>query len=70
MKHKIAFFLVYLTLFSVLLAMVDYYAYDMFNAWILFALSIILSLWATWYHIKTREKSKVDELAQDIEKVL
>jgi hypothetical protein len=69
-KHKIAIFLVYFTLFAALLAMVDYYAYDMINPWIFIILDIGGAIWATLVHIKSKEKSKVDELAHDIEEVL
>ena len=69
-KRKISFFLVYMLLFSVLSAMVDYYAYDIINPWIFIVLSLIGALWATSVHVKSHTRSKVDELAKDVEKIL
>ncbi|WP_457748849.1 hypothetical protein [Sulfurimonas sp.] len=70
LKHKIALFTVYFVLFSALSGMVDYYAYDAINPWIFIGLSFLAALWAVIVHAKSHEKSKVDELAQDIEKIV
>ena len=70
LKHKIALFLVYLLLFGTLSAMVDYYAYDLINPWIFVILSAIGAVWATLAHTKSREKTKADELAHDIEEII
>ena len=69
LKHKIALFIVYLILFGALSAMVDYYAYDIINPWIFVVLSFIGAVWATVVHANSRQKSKVDELAEDIEEI-
>ncbi len=50
--------------------MVDYYAYDILNPWIFIMISFFSALGATWVHIKKHQKSKVDELARDIEEIL
>ncbi len=70
LKHKIALFLVYFTLFVALLAMVDYYAYDILNPWIFVVLSFVAAFGATMVHAKSHQKSKADELAHDIEEIL
>ena len=70
LKHKIALFIVYLILFGALSSMVDYYAYDMINPWIFVILSFIGAVWATVVHANSRQKSKADELAKDIEEIL
>ena len=70
LKHKIALFSVYLILFLALSAMVDYYAYDMISPWIFVLLSFFGAVWATMLHVKSRQKSKADELAKEIEKIL
>ena len=70
LKHKIALFIVYLILFGALSSMVDYYAYDMINPWIFVILSFIGAVWATIVHANSRQKSKADELAKDIEEIL
>ncbi len=70
LKHKIALFIVYLILFGALSSMVDYYAYDMINPWIFVVLSFIGAVWATIVHANSRQKSKADELAKDIEEIL
>jgi len=69
-KHKAALFSVYFVLFLALTAMIDYYAYDMINPWIFVILSLIGAVWATAVHLKSREKSKVDELAHDLEEIV
>ncbi|SFV89899.1 hypothetical protein MNB_SV-4-736 [hydrothermal vent metagenome] len=69
-KHKVALFSVYSVLFLALTAMIDYYAYDMINPWIFVVLSFIGAVWATVVHLKSREKSKVDELAHDLEEIV
>lgn len=70
LKHKIALFVVYLTLFSALSAMVDYYAYDILNPWIFIFISFVLAIGATLIHARSHKKSKADELAKDVEKIL
>jgi Flp pilus assembly protein TadB len=70
LKHKIALFFVYFTLFLALTAMVDYYAYDTISPWIFIVFSILGAVWATVAHAKSREKTKADELAENIEKIL
>ena len=70
LKHKIALFSVYFVLFIALTAMIDYYAYDLINPWIFIVLSFVAAIWATLAHVKSKEKSKVDELAHDIEEIL
>ena len=70
LKHKIALFTVYFVLFIALTAMIDYYAYDLINPWIFIVLSFVSAIWATLAHVKSKEKSKVDELAHDIEEIL
>jgi len=68
--HKIALFAVYFVLFIALTAMIDYYAYDMLSPWIFVLLSFVGALWATAVHVKSREKSKADELARDLEEII
>jgi len=70
LKHKIALFLVYFILFGTLSAMVDYYAYDLINPWIFVILSAVGAVWATLVHAKSKEKTKADELAHDIEEII
>ncbi|WP_297486233.1 hypothetical protein [Sulfurimonas sp.] len=70
LKHKIALFLVYLVLFAALSSMVDYYAYDLINPWIFVILSVIGAAWATVAHANSRQKTKADELAADVEEIL
>ena len=70
LKHKIALFIVYFTLFGTLSSMVDYYAYDMINPWVFVILSLIGAIWATAVHANSRQKSKADELAKDIEEII
>ena len=70
LKHKIALFTVYFVLFIALTAMIDYYAYDLINPWIFILLSFAGAVWATLVHVKSKEKSKADELARDLEEIL
>ncbi|WP_041672713.1 hypothetical protein [Sulfurovum sp. NBC37-1] len=70
LKHKIALFTVYFVLFIALTAMVDYYAYDLINPWIFIVLSFAGAVWATMAHVKSKEKSKADELAHDLEEII
>ena len=70
LKHKIALFTVYFVLFIALTAMIDYYAYDLINPWIFILLSFFGAVWATLAHVKSKEKSKVDELAHDLEEII
>ena len=70
LKHKIALFTVYFVLFITLTAMIDYYAYDLINPLIFIILSFIAALWAAAIHVKSKEKSKVDELAHDLEEIV
>ena len=70
LKHKIALFLVYFVLFGTLTSFIDYYAYDLINPKIFIGLSFLGALWATWVHSKSKEKTKADELAEDIEKLI
>jgi hypothetical protein len=69
-KHKIALFLVYFILFGTLSALIDYYAYYFINPWILVGLSFVGAVWATVVHAKSKEKTKADELAEEIEEIL
>lgn len=66
LKHKIALFFVYFTLFLALTAMVDYYAYDTISPWVFIVFSLLAAFWVTIVHAKNREKTKADELAEDI----
>jgi len=70
LKHKVVAFTLYFILFLALGAMVDYYAYDILNPWIFIVLSFAAALWVTKVHAKSRQKSRVDELAEEIEEVL
>jgi len=70
LKHKIALFLVYFVLFGTLTSFIDYYAYDLISPWVFIGLSFLGALWATWVHSKSKEKTKADELAEEIEEVL
>ena len=70
LKHIIALFSVYLVLFAALSSMVDYYAYDLINPWIFVILSVVGAAWATAVHANSRQKTKADELAADIEEIL
>ena len=69
-KHIIALFSVYLVLFGALSSMVDYYAYDLINPWIFVIFSVVGAAWATAVHANIRQKTKADELAADVEKIL
>ncbi len=70
LKHIIALFLVYLVLFTALSSMVDYYAYDLINPWIFVILSLVGAAWAAVVHANSRQKTKADELAADVEEIL
>jgi Flp pilus assembly protein TadB len=70
LKHKIALFLVYFVLFGTLSALIDYYAYDLINPLIFIILSFIGAAWATMAHANSKQKSKADELAKEIEEIL
>ena len=70
LKHKIVPFTLYFILFLALGAMVDYYAYDILNPWIFIVLSFVAAVGVTLVHAKSKQKSRVDELAEDIEEVL
>ena len=69
-KHVIALFAVYFVLFLALTAMIDYYAWDGINPWIFISVSLFGALWAAWAHARSRQKTKADELARDLEKIL
>jgi len=70
LNHIIALFLVYLVLFAVILAIIDYYAYDIINPWIFITISVISAILATAIHIKSKKRSKADELASDIDEII
>ena len=70
LKHKIALFIVYFILFGVLSAMVDYYAYDFLNPWIFVLISFVGAVIATVLHVNSRQKTKADELAEDVEEII
>jgi len=70
LKHKIALFAVYFVLFFTLSAMVDYYAYDLISPWIFTLFSLFAAVWATIMHLKSKQKSKADELAHDLEEII
>ncbi|HFU76916.1 MAG TPA: hypothetical protein ENK68_00230 [Epsilonproteobacteria bacterium] len=70
LKHKIALFAIYLVLFATLSAMVDYYAYDLLNPWIVVIVSVVSAAWATLVHVQSREKTKADELAHELEEII
>jgi len=70
LKHVAALFAVYFVLFAALTAMIDYYAWDNINPWIFVAVSFFGALWAAWTHAKSRQKTKADELARDLEEIL
>jgi len=70
LKHKIALFIVYFILFITLGALIDYYAYDMISPWIFITISFIAALLASIVHIKSRQKTKADELAHTIEEII
>jgi len=69
-SHKIALFFVYLILFLAIFGMIDYYAYDILNPWIFILASFGAAVWATAVHARKHTKTKADELARDIEKIL
>ena len=69
-RHAVALFVVYGVLFGVLSAMVDYYSYDMINPWVFIVLSIVCAILATYYHLKSHQRTKADELARELEEVL
>jgi uncharacterized ion transporter superfamily protein YfcC len=69
-KHKVALFTVYLVLFLAIFGMIDYYAYDILNPIIFIGLSIVSALVSTYYHLKHHQKTKADELAEEIEEIL
>ena len=69
-KHKVALFCVYLVLFLSIFGMIDYYAYDILNPAIFIGLSIISALMSTYYHVKHHQKTKADEIAQELEEIL
>ncbi len=69
-KHVVALFAVYFVLFMALTAMIDYYAWDNINPLIFVAVSFLGALWAAWTHAKSRQKTKADELARDLEEIL
>jgi hypothetical protein len=70
LKRKIAVFAVYFVLFLALTAMIDYYALDEINPLIFAFISLAAAVLATWIHARQHQKSKVDELARDIEEIL
>ncbi len=69
-KHKIALFLVYFILFLAILSMIDYYGYYIIPASVVFAVSFLAALIAIFIHAKSKEKTKADELAKEIEEII
>jgi len=69
-KHKIALFLVYFTLFLAILSIIDYYGYYIIPASIVFGMSFFFALLASYFHVKSKEKTKADELAKEIEEII
>ena len=70
LKHKIALFVVYFILFLTVLALIDYYAYYIIPGWIVITVSFISALISTLVHAKRKEKTKVDELAEELEEII
>ncbi|NPA27552.1 MAG: hypothetical protein GXN91_00680, partial [Epsilonproteobacteria bacterium] len=44
--------------------------YSSFNPKLLLLFSLIFSIFATYFHLKQRQKTKADELAKEIERIL
>lgn len=69
-KHKIALFFVYLVLFVAIVSMIDYYGYYIIPASIVFTISVLAALIATYLHTKSKKRTKADELAREIEEII
>jgi predicted membrane channel-forming protein YqfA (hemolysin III family) len=70
LKHKIALFIVYLILFMAIISLINYYADGILKPSIFISLSLLLALISTFYHVKSKQKSKADELAREIEEIV
>ena len=70
LKHTFALFVVYFILFLAITAMIDYYAYDEIPPWIFMTISFIGALTSALIHAKSKQKSKADELAKDLEEII
>ena len=70
LKHKIALFIVYLTVFAVISALIEYYAYFELPVWLFILFTILASIVSTLIHIKSKSKTKADELAKEIEEII
>jgi len=70
LKHKIALFIVYLVVFMAIISLINYYANGILKPTFFITISTILALISTFYHVKSKQKSKADELAREIEEIV
>jgi len=70
LKHKFALFVVYFILFLAITAMIDYYAYDGIPPWIFITISFVGAVISAQIHAKSKQKTKADELARDLEEII
>jgi len=69
-SYKLALFIIYFIIFLTSFSLINYYAYSSFNPKLLILFSLIFSIFATYFHLKQRQKTKADELAKEIERIL
>ena len=70
LKHKFALFIVYFILFLAITAMIDYYAYDEIPPWIFIIISFVAAVISAQIHAKSKQKTKADELAKELEEII
>ncbi len=65
-KKVIQFFLVYTLLFLTIFLFIDYYDFFRINPYLLTVLSIILGVVFTFVHIKSGQRGRVDDIADEL----
>ena len=65
-KKIITLSILYILLFVILFSFIDYYDFYIINPYILTVLSVILGIISTYIHIKNRQRSRIDDIADKL----
>jgi hypothetical protein len=65
-RKVIILFLLYSFIYITILLFIDYYAYDMFNPYLLTIISILLGAISTYIHLKKGKRTQIDIFEEKI----
>jgi undecaprenyl pyrophosphate phosphatase UppP len=66
LKRIFLLYVVYTFLFITLFSFLDYYDYYIINPYLLIVISVILGILLTYFHIKSKKKTKIDEIIKKL----